>query len=56
MSLGDPQPFVGSQAYYKVNSAYVSFPSQVDAMLASLQRRPVSLHGSLLICHKSPGL
>lgn len=36
MSQGDPQLFVGSQAYNKVNSAYVSFPSQ-DAMLASLQ-------------------
>lgn len=37
MSLGDLQPFVGSQAYNKANSAYVSFPSQADVMLASLQ-------------------
>lgn len=37
MSEGQQQPFIGSRAFNEANSAYVSFPSQADAMLASLQ-------------------
>lgn len=37
MSVGETQPFIGSQAFNKATSAFVSFPSQSDAMLASLQ-------------------
>lgn len=37
MSEDQQQPFIGSRAFNKANSAYVSFPSQADAMLASLQ-------------------
>lgn len=37
MSEDQQQPFIGSRAFNEANSAYVSFPSQADAMLASLQ-------------------
>lgn len=37
MKSNNNQPFIDSRAYNKANSTYVSFPSQTDAMLASLQ-------------------
>lgn len=37
MSVDIKNPHMGSQAYNKANSTYVLFPSQADAMVASLQ-------------------
>lgn len=37
MSSENPQPFINNGAYYKATNSYVPFPSQSDAMLASLQ-------------------
>lgn len=37
MSVDIKNPYMGSQAYNKANSTYVLFPSQADAMVASLQ-------------------
>lgn len=45
MSSSSQQPFIEFQAYNKANSNYVSFPSQADAMIASLQlSRDVPCH------------
>lgn len=37
MSQGQRQPFIDARAYNKASSTYVTFSSQADAMLASLQ-------------------